>query len=165
MNLEPGVVYGAEQMLKDLRKVEPELYKAVRAEIINEIKPLYGKIKANIPKTSPLKGFNHQGRTGWGGPVRVLGKINTRKKAGKTSLVSIRTENAAIQIQDMAGRKTNGRTASGEAMIKNLPGAASRYVYPAVERNVGDINQAVIKLIDKYSSRKNVELAKNPKGL
>jgi septum formation topological specificity factor MinE len=50
-------------------------------------------------------------------------------------------------------------------MIENLPGAASRYVYPAVERYVPTLNNDIIKIIDKYSSAKNVELAKNPKGL
>lgn len=163
--MEKSIVVGAEQMLRDLKKVEPELYKEVRSQIINELKPLYSKIKSNIPRVSPLDGFNHDGRTGWGGPIRVLGKINLRKRPGQTSLVSIRTENTAVQIQDMAGRKSNGNTASGKKMIENLPGAASRYVYPAVERYVPTLNNDIIKIIDKYSSAKNVELAKNPKGL
>jgi hypothetical protein len=163
--MEKRIVIGAEQMLRDLKKVEPELYKEVRSQIVNELKPLYAKIKSNIPRISPLSGFNHEGRTGWGQPVRVVGKINLRKRPGQTSLVSIRTQNTAVQIQDMAGRKSNGNTKSGEAMIRNLPGAASRYVYPAVERYVPTLNNDIIKIIEKYSSAKNVELAKNPKGL
>jgi septum formation topological specificity factor MinE len=65
----------------------------------------------------------------------------------------------------LAGRKSNGNTASVKKMIENLPGSASRYVYPAVERYVPTLNNDIIKIIDKYSSAKNVELAKNPKGL
>jgi hypothetical protein len=163
--MEKRIVIGAEQMLRDLKRVEPELYKEVRSQIITQLKPLYGKIKSNIPRISPLSGFNHEGRTGWGQPVKVLGKINLRKRPGQTSLVSIRTENTAVQIQDMAGRKSNGNTASGKAMIENLPGAASRYVYPAVERYIPTLNNDIIKIIETYSSRKNVELAKYPKGL
>jgi hypothetical protein len=163
--MEQDMLLGAQDVLRELRKVEPNIYKQVRTDIISQLKPLYSIIKMNIPTRSPLSGFNHQGRTGWGKPIKVVGNISLRKRPGKTSLVSIRTQNTAVQIQDMAGRKSNGNTSAGEAMIQNLPGAASRYVYPAVEKYVPVLNNDIMKIVDHYSKELNIELARIPAGV
>jgi hypothetical protein len=162
IQLQREILFGAEQVIKDLKKIEPDLYKQLRKDIVTEIKPLYAKIKANIPPVSPLSGFYHNGRTAWGGPIKVVGKISTRKRRGRTSLVSIRTTNTAVEIIDMAGRKSRGDTPAGRAMIQNLPGKASRYIYPAVNNYVTTLNQSVIRAIDNYAKTINVELAKKP---
>lgn len=161
IKMEKNTVIGAEDVLRELKKIEPNLYKEVQTQIINDLRPLYDKIKSSIPPIAPLTGFNHQGRTGWGKPTKVVGKISLRKRVGKRSLVSVRTTNAAVQIADLAGR---GHTPSGKKMVENLPGAASRYVFPAVEKYIPTLNRDIIKIVEKYSQELNIELAKYPDG-
>ena len=159
-------IYGLDIVIKELNQTEPELVKQMRKDLVTEIKPLYQMIKSNIPTTAPLSGFNHYGRTGWKkNPVKVTGKAVTRSRGQRTNLVSIRTTSAAVEIADMAGRRKNGNTPQGTAMIAALRsrfGAASRFVYPAVEKEIPKVRQSLIKIIEKYAEMKNRKLLINP---
>jgi hypothetical protein len=58
----------------------------------------------------------------------------------------------------MAGRASNGRTASGRALIQNLPRRASRFVYPAIEDKLPAIRAAVADSIEKAALTINRKL-------
>ena len=48
-NMAIPTIYGATAMLREIKAIEPEMYKSLRKELITEIKPLYAAIKSNIP--------------------------------------------------------------------------------------------------------------------
>jgi hypothetical protein len=158
-----GIV-GVNEMIKELKKIEPELYRQLRKDLIQDVKPLYQVIKNRIPIEAPLSGMNNNGRLGWGKPVRVTAKINLRKRRGFTSLLSVKTMNAAVEMVDMAGSSSSGKTASGKAMISNLPGRPSRYVWKAAERYLPQIIESANKTLERYSKIKNRTLEFIPKG-
>jgi hypothetical protein len=182
-NMAIPTIYGATAMLREIKAIEPEMYKSLRKELITEIKPLYAAIKSNIPVSSPTsdrmgKGFNHGGRTSWTATkVTVTGKVDLRQKAGRRGLVTVRTSSAAVEIADMAGRRgkvqfggqskeyrkgnvfmTHTLNGQGASMIKALGGKPSRYVYPAVERMKPFVTRNVESIILKYSELKNIKL-------
>jgi hypothetical protein len=159
-----GGIVGVNQMIKELRQVEPELYRQLRKDLINDVKPLYRAIRSNIPPVAPLSGLNNNGRLAWGKPVRVSAKINLKQKRGFTSLLTVRTENAAVEMIDMAGSKSTGNTLQGRAMIANLSGKASRYVWPAANRFLPEIIKAANNTLERYSKIKNRTLEVIPKS-
>jgi hypothetical protein len=156
-------IIGLDFVVRQLNDLEPGLVKQLKQELVTEIKPLYQIVKSNIEKSRPyIKGFNHSGRTGdKGATVRVTGRAVTGRRGRKTSLVSIRTTGAAAVIADMAGRGSSGRTDSGKAMIAKLSsrhGAASRFIYPAIEREIPRVQASITKIVQKYADMVNRKL-------
>jgi curved DNA-binding protein CbpA len=161
--LVPGII-GLDSLVRELNDLEPGLVKQLRKDLVTEIQPLYKTIKSAVESKKPfLSGFEHSGRTGLAkNPIRVTGKaVTTRRKFNRTSLVSIRTTSAAAQIADMSGRRASGRTDAGKAMIANLSarfGGASRFIYPAIEKEIPRVQQSMLKIIEKYSDMVNRRL-------
>lgn len=169
LEVKTPVIYGVASTLKVLKDLDEELYKQARKDMLNAVKPLMEQVKRNIPSSGPystsgkpMKGFQHSGRTGWGNPVVVSRKVVVRKKEGKHSLVRITVKNAnkggAIGIADMAGRGSKGSTPSGRALIANLSQNPSRYVYPAVMKNISLIQASLLNTIKKYSADVNQKM-------
>jgi len=169
LEAEVPVIYGVASTLKILKELDEELYTQARKELLVAVKPLMDDVKRNIPEAGPystsgkpMKGFQHSGRTGWKNPVIVSRQVMVRKKQGKHSLVRITVKNAnkggAIGIADMAGRGSKGHTASGRALIANLSQNPSRYVYPAVMKNLGLIQTTLLNTIRRYSNDVNQEM-------
>jgi hypothetical protein len=163
-------VVGMAEVAKTLKTLDNDLIKQARKDLRTGAKPVADAVKANIPTEAPLSGMVHNGRTSWKrSGVKVSIKTNFSKKAERkgTSLVSIiagaQGKNAmgaaAFQIADMAGRKRRGNTRSGSAMIRalNSQARASRYVYPAAERQlpyVQDVVRGTIKKLGRdYTQR------------
>lgn len=160
----PGII-GLDTIVRELNDLEPGLVKQLRKDLVTEIRPLYQIIKSTVVSKQPfLSGFDHAGRTGLSrNPIKVTGKaVTTRRKFNKTSLVSIRTSSAAVQIADMAGRKNGrGRTEAGQKMIANLTdrhGSASRFIYPSIEREIPRVQRIMLDIIEKYTDMINRKL-------
>lgn len=175
VELEVPVIYGVASTLKKLKELDEGLYTEARKQMYTDIKPLMDQIKRNIPQTAPMSingtymtGFMHNGRTGWGNPVVVQRQIITRKRKGLQPIMRVTVKNqnkgGAISIADMAGKGSNGYTASGKALIRNLAKKPSRYVWPAVEKNQRLIEQSLINTIKKYSAQVNEEMLTIGKG-
>ena len=166
----PGIM-GLDSVVRELNDLEPGLVKQLRKDLVTEIKPLYRIIKSTIDFKEPfIRGFDHDGRTGIKrNPVRVTGKaVTTRRKFNRTSLVSIRTTSAAVQIADMAGRKASGRTDSGKAMIARLTakhGSASRFIYPSIEKEIPRVQRTMLDIIEKYTKMVNRKLMIKNEGM
>jgi hypothetical protein len=164
-------VTGVADTVRILNKLDKEIVKNARKDLRTGAQPVADAVKANIPNEAPLRGMIHNGRTAWK-PSGVTAKVKTNfsKKAqrNETSLVSIvvgakgknATGAAAFQIADMAGRKARGKTRSGRAMINKLNGInkASRYVYPAAERQLPYVRNQVEDTIKGLSTSLNNEL-------
>jgi hypothetical protein len=69
---------------------------------------------------------------------------------------------AIFSISDMAGRKGSGKTRSCKAMIRalNAQAKASRYVYPAAEREIPYVKDQVVATIRKLTKTYNDSLKK-----
>ena len=164
-------VTGVADTVRVLNKLDKEIVKEARKDLRTGAQPVANAIKSNIPNEAPLRGMIHNGRTRWQ-PSGVTAKVKTNfsKKAqrNETSLVSIvvgakgknATGAASFQIADMAGRKAKGKTRSGQAMINKLNSIAkaSRYVYPAAQREIPYIINQVEGTIKGLSTSLNNEL-------
>ena len=146
---------GVNEMIRELKKVEPELYRQLRKDLIQDVKPLFAAIKSAVPGVAPLSGMNNNGRLGWGKPIRVTAKINLKRRRGFSSLLTVKTTNAAVEMVDMAGSASSGQTPQGRAMIANLPGKHSRYVWPTAKRYLPEITAAANRTLERYSKIKN----------
>jgi len=166
-------ITGIAETVKILNSIDKEIVKQARKDLRTGAQPVANAVKANIPTEAPLKGMIHRGRTGWN-PSGVTAKVKTNfsKKAERRGnpLVSIVVGGkgksgsgaAAFQIADMAGRKAKGKTASGRAMIRKLNSQqkASRYVYPAAEREIPYIQDQLVGTIRKLTKTYNDSLKK-----
>lgn len=167
---------GVKETFKELKAVEPTVYKQLIKDIRKVAKPAASKIRSAIPAVAPLSGMNHNGKSAWSG-VKVSTRVTPSGRAGfgstEARLVQIQTQstgtNYGVEMADMAGRgsgtgrrpsnmskpfERNGKTmqytknGQGQAMIRNLPAKASRYIYPAAESVVPQIQIEVLKIID-----------------
>jgi hypothetical protein len=176
-------ITGIAETVKILNSIDKEIVKQARKDLRTGAQPVANAVKANIPtqsplqgrsgSTSPTRGMIHRGRTGWN-PSGVTAKVKTNfsKKAERRGnpLVSIvvggkgklGSGSAAFQIADMAGRKAKGKTASGRAMIRKLNSQqkASRYVYPAAEREMPYVTDQLVGTIRKLTKTYNDSLKK-----
>lgn len=165
-------VIGVRETLRELRKVEPEIYKQTIREIKQAAKPLQAEAQSRIPSDPPLSGMAHKGRTGWSRRNARVG-VNTGGRAKKTSrgsewtLVKIRLNGAAGGIFDMGGRASAGSTPQGKnliAVLTSRDGSASRAMWPAAEAKLPDVQEQVKDAIRKASAVMNRRLAENTGG-
>lgn len=155
-------VIGMAEVSKTLRGIDKDLINRARKDLRTGAKPVADAVKAAIPNEAPLRGMIHNGRTAWRpSGIKVSVRTNFSKKAERkgSQLVSIvagaKNKNAlgatAFQIADIAGRKARGKTRSGQAMIRKLNAIhkASRFVYPAAERELPYVQDVVRDTIKK----------------
>jgi hypothetical protein len=181
---------GVKEMVAILKTVEPEMYKQFRKDIRKLAAPAVSSIKSNVPSVSPFMGgkdgMTHSGRTAWSAPrVTVSITPNQRSKAlGSTTanLVAILTRGSSGQglvIADMAGRgggkttrdvtrpyaykggtRTHRVNGQGQALIRGLQKRPSRFVYPAIERQLPAIRVAVASSIEEMAKTINAKISR-----
>lgn len=149
---------GLAEALAALRAVDPALRRQAAKEIRQAAKPARDAIARALPASAPMRGMQHQGRTGWRRPsvgIAVSGRKRAKGGAEEIAAVSIRVRGAAGEIWDMAAR---GKTVQGMQMVANLPGSPSRGVWPAAESQLPAITAEVLKVVEDVTRRANVEL-------
>lgn len=158
---------GLDETLRLLKDTEPEIYKQLIQDIRQAVEPGAKRIEERTPKVSPFAGrrkdgMTHGGRTGWS-PVVALVQVTPfgyKGSGGSRRVVSILatgSQGVGFDIVDMAGKK-GGKTPSGRAMIRNLPGKPSRYAYPAVEAEMPQITENITNIIDVAAQKINRKL-------
>jgi hypothetical protein len=116
-NLLNMTIDGAElrQFVKTLDEIEPGLRKQFVKDIKSEIKPLADTIASrinalNIGTKGNVRGFKHNGRTGWS---KVRASVYATPGGGKSASVArievfgTGDKKAALKIADLAGTKGN----------------------------------------------------------
>ena len=104
-------VQGVREMLQLLDAVQPGSIKELRKDIRQIAQPAVSAIRSNLPKTSPLSGMNHYGRTRFAG-AKVSAQLLLGRAINSTTipLVRLQVESpgdaVGLEIADMAGRKT-----------------------------------------------------------
>jgi hypothetical protein len=167
-------VKGVAETMRELGKINPSLKKELNKDIRAILKPMLAEINQSIPKSPPLSGMTHNGRTGWGNRKNAQIKIDTRKprrglndspNVVPVNIVRIQTKGAPVAIADMAG-KAGGTTSRREPKYqrpnfgRSLPGDPSRYMWKNAEKTIGSVEREMSDTIDRVVREANAELAK-----
>lgn len=169
IKIDVPIIIGVQELLAELKRTEPELYKQARRDMISTIRPMTeaikGHIRGDVIGNLPT-GFS-RGRLGPSlRSIRVNARVSARKRKGLSTLASVRTTSAAIEIADMAGRKNpSGNQASGAALIEFLNfrfgTRPSRFIWPLAEQYVDEVTEGLKRSVTKYSAMTNVRLAES----
>jgi hypothetical protein len=173
-------VYGIRETLAEIRKVDQDLFFAIRAHMKRTGDILGNRVIMSSPMLGPTRGFrNHRGRTAWKPgtfKTEVSGR-NARKGAtGSTPLLSVKFGGAALNIADMAGKvnkvskkytdfypwrgtiRRHKVTSQGQIMIAALGGRPSRYIWAEAEGQLPMIQQSVLAGVEEYMAKVNRNL-------
>ena len=165
MSLEAAVkLEGGSETIRALRDLDPKLRRETRKNIRNAAKPLQSAAKALVPAETPMSGWT-SGRYAFTGAAKagVKTSISTRGRKSRTTwpLVTLKQTNAGGAVFDMAGRRSNGKTAQGRQFIANLRnrhGRASRSMWRAAEAELPNIRKNVEQAVEKAARLTNTEL-------
>lgn len=163
-------VNGLAQALRTLQKLDPELRKEVIKGLKQAAKPIENTARSLIPSRNPLSNW-YNWRGGWDTEA-VRKSVKVAFRGGRVlgqerdvfPLLTLRQTNAAGAIYDMAGRSFPGKRSEGELrgymMIRKMDTYAlpSRYMWPAVERNMPTVTAALEDVIATVSNRITAEL-------
>lgn len=146
-------VDGLPEMLRELKRLDPELRKQIPKRFKTAAQFLVDDARSLVPN-EPASGWSPGGRLGFKPgnakrSIRLKFRGTRGRKKDTFSLLTLTTgKNAALSVLDMAGRKSAGRTRSGQALIRKLNQTrrASRVVWESAERNRDAIDQVVRKL-------------------
>lgn len=157
-------VTGVPEVLRALKKVDPELRKRVPQEIKSYAAPLLAEVKAGYP-AQLLPGWSTTGRLGYRpGAARsktTLRFRGSRPKGSPRNAWPVLRLVAALPAVAMADMARVGRTRQGAAMVRALGaryGTASRFVWGPVERHAADIERGIEASFERYAAIVNREL-------
>lgn len=110
--------------LRQLKEVDANVVKDLRKDLRAQLGPMAQQVAQSVPVDPPLSGFAGESPTSWT-PVRgsVSFTPGSSRKTGNY-LVSLRVtprgKRRGLYIAELAGSRSNGKTASGKAMVRNL---------------------------------------------
>jgi len=151
-------VHGLNELLRELKKYEPTLYKTIRKELLDGAKPLTKAVGSDFP-AKPLEYWHSSGeRRGKAKmPPYIAGKARRGVKAvvvrgGRAKgVMRLEQRDAGGQVYDAAGSKSMSR------FVKNLdkhaptkskpPKSRSRLMYASVADNMGLVEDNILKAI------------------
>ena len=165
---------GLADAIRTLGKVDRELKKELVRSMKKAADPLVAEARSLIPSAKPLTNW-YGWKGGWDtNKVKRGIKVSQRNTAQRTRegqqqetirLLALTQTNAAGAIYDMAGKagghgKGSEGLARGEAMIRKLDETrtASRSLWPAAERRLGEVQDAVRDAIEDMERTINEEL-------
>jgi hypothetical protein len=178
-------VYGVRETLAEIRKVDKDLFFAIRAHMKRTGDILGNRVITSSPMLGPTKGFrNHRGRTAWKPgtfKTEVSGRNAKKGLTGATPLLSVKFGGAALNIADMAGKANKTRksetstypwrgtrrkhtvTTQGQIMIAALRGRPSRYIWAEAEGQLPFIQASVLSGVEEYmaSANRNLQITRD----
>lgn len=161
-----ATVKGVPETLRELKKIDPQLRKQIPDRFKTAAQPILAEAQRLVPDR-PTSGWGSGGRLGWK-PNTVRRSLSLKFRASRgrrrtpdefTVLALSSGKSPALQVYDMAGRKSRARTPQGEALVKalNARRKASRVLWEAVERREPYVRDEIAKVTDEVS--KTVETA------
>lgn len=155
---------GIADLIKALRKVEPELARQLPREMRQAGKPLVQDARDLLPEPAPLsnwgqwnergrdRSFTRKARSG----IRIETNTGARKGVHTINLMALTQKDGAGAIYENAGRKRPGDIRSsnaGERFVAalNEKQEGSRYLWPAVEMNISRLDRELQAAIDRWS--------------
>lgn len=170
------LIYGYNDFKRELKKVAPEVRKAMDAEIKGFVEPVTTRAKTLVPNTvmtnwvkprnpriNPETGeLSRWAVRAWDpGTVRkgITVRQNTKRSRGRADSVAWRIQNksAAGAIYETAGKKMKPRSQSGVSFINNImriDSRPSRLIWRAWDDAGGEkkITAGVVAIIGKYEN-------------
>jgi hypothetical protein len=155
-------------VLQELKQLDPNLRKELQQELRSELKPFASALRDNIPKQSPLSGFDKNNtnstRYSWQtvtpGIKTPLGKRS--KGPGVYPVVSMsftgRNKSAGFNIMELARQ---GRSPQGNAMVAALnrkypvQGGLGRFVIPQAKKGQEQVVRIAKGIIEKFVGKVN----------
>ncbi len=153
-------ITGIQDMLKELKKFEPDLRKAFDRRYKDILKPVIDTAKTLVP-IQPLSGFSRSWDKGRIMPwdqraiVRsITATVSTRRNA--TATMKIQMKSPAGSVFDMAGRRRDNafaRRLEGKGF-----GQASRVMWAAYNRRENEVDRQLNELVDDLTRTVNERL-------
>lgn len=172
-------VVGLKDALREINDVDKKLRRSLTKEYKAIMRSTVDDAKEAVPLGPPISGWDRNWTTKsgfkmlpWEGQVGeryiAAGVSGKRPKqfGGITQNLAvfyIRWAGMTNTVYDMAGRKGNGKTARGAAMIAGLEGRwgpASRVLWPALVKNEGAVMFNIEQLCQKIMAAVNRRVVK-----
>lgn len=174
-------IRGLDHSLRKLREINPKLEREAKKRLKDDVKPIVSDAKALIPSSAPLsrwvapKGggvqasgvqrYNKRGSSQsipvWSsGPARRrIGSSVARKSrrgySGRMLLISVRQKDAAGEVFDKAGLKTNS------VFTRNLSskwGSPWRAMYRSADKHMDTVHDSIRHSVREVERQINAEL-------
>lgn len=163
------------QLLREAKEPAKPVQAAVKSAIPS-VAPLSGMTGGRL---SWNQSVDAKGKTHKANDVKIQFRTSMSGKSLTTSLVRVRVSSPAVVVADMAGKsgkyfdkgyKGSGFTreypykggtrrhrvnGQGRAMVRNLGGTPSRFVWPAAERSIPQARAAVDRVLSKFAKMIN----------
>lgn len=178
-----GYVVDAENLrtvLKELRGLEDNSIKELRAEFKEKGKPILNDLATAIPVTSPLSGFagrNAQSPYRWTKPSGTIktplargGRRPGRYRSIASFVFTNRRPNAGLDILELAGsagvgKNKKGMTYRGQNLVRGLQtagygvkGGLGRFVIPKFRDVQPDATRITKEILSKFTAKVNRRL-------
>jgi hypothetical protein len=167
-------VVGVKDALRVLNRIDKQARRDLTKDFKQITAPVTNDIKAKLPKSAPLSGMARKWTTASGFQMfpysdkqnKVASGVSGKKvrefRGASTNLATffIRYTGPSAALLDMSG-KGKVPTRQGGQMVQSLSakyGTASRFVWPAWERNKNQVEGEVETLIDRLMERVRKEL-------
>lgn len=154
-------VTGVKETLRELGKIEPELAKQIKKDVKQITASVVADAKSAVPN-QVLSGFARQWQGGRLTPFSsetVRKSITTRfsnRRKGAVAVFAVVMKSAIGTVIDITGRSSSGNLAT---QLEARFGRASRFMWPAYERNKGQVEQdlqAVVAVIQRETNSRLV---------
>lgn len=153
-------------LITELKKIEPGLAKQLTKDLKSELLPVAARMQPYMPTHAPLSGMEGNGRLSFSalrvGASAVPG-AGWGKPFAKFTLAGKSEANASMI--EYAGKKTNGKTAQGRAMIRGLDNypysgdkKTGRFFFEGYRRNKGGVYAALQHILNRYADTVNKRL-------
>lgn len=155
-------IVGVKETLRELNKMEPELAKQIKKDVKQITASVVADAKSAVPGTV-ISGFS---RNWQGGRLTPFSSENVRKsigtrfsnrKRGAVAVFAVVMKSPIGEVFDMAGRSSANNLAS---QLENRFGRASRIMWPAYERNQGQVEQDLQTVVDVIQRETNSRLVR-----
>lgn len=157
-------VSGLAEVVRELRKIQPELAKELPKAMKVVGQPLIAEARTLLPTPTPLSNWGNWTLARESGGDRnwtrkaysgITVKSNTGAPRGRNriDLLELIQKDAAGAIYENAGRRVQTNDPRGLRFIDNLNakhGPSPRYLWPAVEKNLRYLNDSVQDAVDRW---------------
>lgn len=176
-----STLQGSAQVIRELRKYEPDLFKELRKNIVSQvnpiIKPIQGQINSEVTNAirAEMPGMFHNGRSAWTG-ANLSARLTTRPKdlvfinaAGRRSKVGFNyAELAGIERRKPRpqsreyvknGRamrhRVNGQGLAFNDKLMRTFGKPGRFAFIRVVKQTPEIQRKVLVIANRFNLQVN----------
>lgn len=152
-------------LVNELKAADNGLLALFKSDLKDEFTPVAASIQAQLVQTSPLSGFNSNGRTKWT-PHKIGVSVTPGAGWGRSFIAFYDNGGAGTKIVEFAGKGKRNyvKTSQGAALVRNLDSRAStpnregRFFFQAYKRNRTNVYERTQRILDRYASIFNAKV-------